>query len=121
MRIRSLPALALLALSALLMTACGGTQVKIANQTGQTLTSVVVSAYPTAAVDSIQYTNVTSGTTTDSADWKDDNYLTVTLTATGTTTYTATPQSIALESGKTNVLTLSTPSGSTVTVTRSTE
>lgn len=90
---------------------CGKTKVRIANNTGATLSTVGVSVYQSGSSNTISFSNVANGTTTDTADWSDDAHLTVSVDASG---YSEETDSVTLDAGKTNTLTLTLSSGNIV-------
>lgn len=106
-------------LLALSVTACGKTQVKLTNSTGQTLNTVYVSNVGSGSSNTIVFSNIASGVTTDAADWSDDNNL-IARVDVQDPSLNETTDSVSLDAGKTNVLTL-TLSGGQVVYTRSTE
>ena len=99
-----------LALATILM-GCGKTQVRLTNSTGGALTQATVSVYQSGSSNTKTFTGIADGATTDAQDWGDDGHLTVSVDVSG---YSETTDSVTLDTGKLNTITLTLSSGNIV-------
>ena len=90
---------------ALVAVGCGGTRVKIVNQSGSTYTTIRVQA-TTGNLFYLDFSNLTTGTTSDAASWDDKDNRTVVISQSGGTSL-ASGTSQTLDLDKTNIITIS--------------